>query len=223
MRGYGSFSLWQGMSMLNLDVSIRDDVAQRTLQALAAAAPGSTCELRGSLATGMADAYSDIDLLWTIPDKDFALACDAVESALSTVARIDNVRLDPEAAAHPARRLVFARFADMPLFWRVDLDMRSALDDPAVTAPPTTDFSRSATHSALMNAIAAIKALLRNQPDEAAGLLSRAYERIHVPAPVGEPHVWLVDLVDTIYDADDEQALLAERIRQLYRDAFGSE
>ncbi len=36
------------------------------VEALTRAVPGSSCRLLGSLATGTADAYSDIDLEWRL-------------------------------------------------------------------------------------------------------------------------------------------------------------
>lgn len=59
------------MKQLKLDTSIRTALAQRILITLRNAAPDSTAQLRGSLAEGREDAYSDIDIFWEIPDELF--------------------------------------------------------------------------------------------------------------------------------------------------------
>jgi hypothetical protein len=40
------------------------------------------------------------------------------------VTAVLSLRTDPELARSARRRLVFARLAGMPLFWRVDIDTR---------------------------------------------------------------------------------------------------
>ena len=163
----------------------RDELVRRIGAALRGAAPGSRVELRGSLAADRADEYSDIDLLWTVPDQDFAALAAAVPAILSTVRPVLSVRSDPELQRSRKRRLLFALFDGVPLFWRLDLDLRAAstaadpsydLDNPAAAG---TDWSLPA--SALANAIAAIKAIRRGNPDTARGLLERGFARIAVP------------------------------------------
>ncbi|WP_413812412.1 hypothetical protein [Streptomyces sp. OE57] len=52
--------------------------------------------------------------------------------ALGEVEPVDSVRSDPDFHRSDRRRLLFVRFAGVPLFWRFDLDVRtaSAADDP---------------------------------------------------------------------------------------------
>ena len=57
--------------MLELNPQVRGDLANRILACLATATPGSVVELRGSLAVGCADLYSDIGICWEVPDGDF--------------------------------------------------------------------------------------------------------------------------------------------------------
>ncbi len=98
------------------------------------------------------------------------------------------MRIDPGLARSDRRRLVFIRLAGVPLFWRVDLDVRArsvALDDSYDDGNPAarddTGWSRPA--SALENAVAAIKSAVRGRTEVTSGLLSRGYERVGLVPP----------------------------------------
>ncbi|HEV2376315.1 MAG TPA: hypothetical protein VGS19_29610 [Streptosporangiaceae bacterium] len=77
----------------------------------------------------------------------------------------------------------------MPLFWRVDLDIRAssiAADDSYDAASPAarSDAGWSRPASAVENAVAAIKTAVRGQAMATTALLSRGYERINAaPSP----------------------------------------
>lgn len=85
-------------------------------------------------------------------------------------------------------------FLDLPLFWRLDLEIGAAsavgLPDECLTyglpdgcpGARGEDWSRPA--SALANAVAAVKAVLREQPRTALGLLERGFRRIDAPDTV---------------------------------------
>ena len=126
--------------MVDLDLrpGRRQAVLEQITRALAHATKGSEVGLRGSLAVGAADAYSDIDLCWVVPDVQFETAVASVGYALARVERVVSLRLDPDYARSDRRRLIFARLAGMPLFWRVDLDIRAASVAPRTTATTTT-------------------------------------------------------------------------------------
>jgi hypothetical protein len=88
------------------------------------------------------------------------------------------VRSDPEFLHSGTRRLIFVRLDGLPLFWRVDLEIRSpaaALIDVDTDAD-APDWSLGA--SAAANAVAAIKAVARGQFEVATGLLQRGFTRI---------------------------------------------
>jgi hypothetical protein len=94
-----------------------------------------------------------------------------------------SLRTDPEVAQSARWRLIFARLCDVPLFWRVDIDIRAesiAADDQHDAGNPDarTDTGWSLPASAIENAIAAIKAAARGQADTADGLIRRGCERI---------------------------------------------
>ena len=143
-----------------LETEERARLVADLLTQLAVAIPGSTALLRGSLAECRADSYSDIDLLWDVPDADFSAAIAELPVTLSHVRSVASLRFDPDFQHSARRRLAFIRFAGVPLFWRVDLDIfaRSVdrnqdydRDNPSACG---TCWSRA--ESSLANAIAAI-------------------------------------------------------------------
>jgi predicted nucleotidyltransferase len=160
----------------------RAAVATVLCAALAASVPDSVASVRGSLATGNADPFSDIDLRWVVHDPAFAIAIERAWSTAETIGPLALGRLDPDLARSDRRRVLFLQYAHLPLFWRVDLEVRAASvaeadgyddDNPAARAE---HWSRPA--SALMNAVAALRAERRGRPVEADGLLARGFARI---------------------------------------------
>lgn len=209
---------------LNLDPGARATLARQILEALEAATPGSVARLRGSLAGGTADLYSDVDLLWEVPDENFQSAVARLPAILAGLGPVASLRSTPEFQHSDRRRLIFAQFRDVPLFWRIDLDVlaRSVgqdytydLDNPAARGE---DWSR--THSALMNAVAAIKALLRNREAQAEQLLVRGFHRAGHPVPEGAAQEQILKLVQGIAALDPARSDLARRITALHRWAF---
>lgn len=212
------------MRPLPLDPAIRAEFARRLLAELTRAAPGSAALLRGSLAEGRADAYSDIDLLWEVPDALFPECAARIAEILGDVHPLESLRLDRDFQNSDRRRLVFARFAGLPLFWRVDLDLfaQSAQRDPEYDAhnPAARGSDWSPTHSALMNAVAALKALLRGKPHHARQLLERGYQRAGLAPPAGDPPELILHLCNSIAVIDPSQVELAQRVLDLHRQVF---
>lgn len=174
----------------------RGALAEAVCAALNRACDGSQARLIGSLGAGTADAFSDIDVEWIVPDARFPDALATGTAALERVATVADVRLDPDFHHSARRRLLFVRFAHVPLFWRLDLDVRAASADagydvgnPAVRAGDA-EWSRPA--SALANAIGAVKAVARDRPASARGLLDRGFARIGADA--GATGAWRSDI-----------------------------
>lgn len=210
---------------LDLDHKKRLALAERVLTALSAAVTGSTALLRGSLAEGNADPYSDIDVLWEIPDALFQDAVARIEVTLASVQPVESLRSDPDFQNSAKHRLLFVQFAGIPLFWRLDIEVfaLSIHRDPGYDlhneAARGEDWS--ATHSALMNAIAAMKALLRGQEDNTRQLLLRGYERVRLKAPPGSPSELILSLCENIARMDPAKRELAQRIVELHQQVFG--
>ena len=77
----------------------------------------------------------------------------------------------------------------------------------------------SLTESALMNSVAAMKYLLRDDSDRAHESLERAFARIDERVPAGEPWDAIAELAETVGRKDLEQAELVRRVQLLHRDA----
>ena len=189
-RSFGYWQMGQDPSRwppvvadLDLRLERRHTFASKLLRNLENWVPGSVAELRGSLGSGTADDYSDIDIYWVVPDDSFTEAVDTLGAALSRETAVLSLRTDPEFARSTRRRLVFARLYGLPLFWRVDIDIRAdsvAADDLYDAGNPDarSDTGWSGPASAIENAIAATKAAARGQADTADGLLHRGFEGV---------------------------------------------
>ena len=143
-------------------------------------ASGSSTELIGSLASGNFDDFSDIDVRWLVGSAA-AEVMSQIDQVLGRVDRVASLRVDPDTRQSSTRQLLFVRFVEWPLFWRVDIEI-----DGDFSAVDTAE-AWSVEESALMNAVGALKALRRGQPVIAAGLLRRGFDRIHADDPGGHP------------------------------------
>lgn len=208
------------MTGLDLRPERRDRLAAKLRAALTAAIPDSRAELRGSLACGTADPYSDIDLAWMVPDDKFAAAVESAASAIQSVGTVSSLRRDP-GLARSDRQLIFVRLAGVPLFWRVDVEIRAAsvAADNAYDGANPADRSEagwSRPASAIENAAAAIKAAMRGQPCIADGLLSRGYQRIGLdPAPVADLPSKIIRLADSCAALESGLTALAVQVHQV--------
>lgn len=198
----------------------RDAAVRDLLSALRSCCRGSQVSLRGSLAAETADQYSDIDLNWVVPDDAFAECVEHVADYLNRTRPLYSVRSDPNFQHSSKRRLLFFLFRDLPLFWRVDLEMWavSVADEHTFDAdnPDARGHHWSRTASALANAVAAIKAIRRGEAGTAASLLNSGLERIGVSA-CSTGH-WLADVTRLTSAAAEQDASvteLAEQVRAL--------
>ncbi|HEV2376316.1 MAG TPA: hypothetical protein VGS19_29615 [Streptosporangiaceae bacterium] len=95
------------MTDLDLRPERRDLLASWLCVALTAVIPASQAGLRGSLAYGTADRYSDIDVVWAVPDGSFLAAAGSAVKAAGSVHPVSSMRIDPALAMSRRRRLVF--------------------------------------------------------------------------------------------------------------------
>jgi len=156
---------------LNLDPAVRRSLADAVTRALEEAVADSSAGLRGSLARGTSDPYSDIDVFWELPDAQFHDAIDDLSEILGSVGPIESIRADPLLQNSDKRQLIFVQFADLPLYWRVDIEVFAASierdDDYDLDNIDARGDHWSLTHSALANGVAALKSLLRGDPERA--------------------------------------------------------
>ena len=209
---------------MNPDVRQRRELADSVTAVLEKAAPGSQALLRGSLADRSADEYSDIDMLWEVPDSLFRMCVDNIREILSKAHPMESLRSDPNFQNSKKRRLFFVRFKDMPLFWRLDLevfaqsikrDSKYDLDNPDARGD---DWSFA--ESALMNAIAAVKAHLRGKDEVARELMERAYVRVGLDCPDLQLRELILELVDCVKAANPELRGLSGEIEKLLLESF---
>jgi hypothetical protein len=187
---------------------------------------GSTAGLRGSLARGGADLYSDIDAFWEVPDAQFCDAVDDLPVTLASVGPIESIRSDPLLQNSEKRRLVFVQFEKAPLYWRVDIEVfaesiqRDSSYDLENPDARGDDWSRP--HSALMNGVAALKWLLRGREQDARESLCRAFDRIDLPTP--DESLWdqIPVLAETVGRIDLDQAKLVRRLQLHHREALAA-
>jgi predicted nucleotidyltransferase len=209
---------------VDLDARRRTRLVDRILGCLEEAAPGSHALLRGSLAANTADQYSDIDVLWEVPDPDFQRCVASLEENLSRVRPVASLRSVPDFQNSETRRLIFGRFESIPLFWRLDLDIfaQSIHRDPEydLNNPNARGSEWSLTESALMNAVAAVKAHLRGKDAEARQLLVRAYGRVGLDLPDLELRELILRLADEIRIMDPKLSGLAQDVGNLVAEAF---
>ena len=204
---------------MDLDTRRRTRLVDRIPGCLEEAAPGSHALLRGSLAGDTADQYSDIDVLWEVPDSDFQWCVASLEENLSRVHPVASLRSVPDFQNSEKRRLIFVRFESIPLFWRLDLDIfaQSIHRDPEyeLNNPDARGSKWSLTESALMNAVAAIKAHLRGKDEEAQQLLVRAYQRVGLDFPDLGLRELILRLADEVRVIDPKLSSLAQDVRKL--------
>jgi hypothetical protein len=211
---------------VNLDPRVRSSLANAITHSLEQAVVGSTAGLRGSLARGAADRYSDIDSFWEVPDFRFHDAIDELPMTLSSVGPIESIRSDPLLQNSEKRRLIFVQFEKVPLYWRVDIeifaesiqrDVSYDLDNPDARGDDW-----SLTHSALTNGVVALKWLLRGCEEDARESLCRAFNRIDLPIP--DDSLWdqIPVLAETVGRIDLDQAALVRRLQLHYREALAA-
>lgn len=208
---------------MNLDSGERARLAASILAHLQGGIPGSTAVLRGSLAGREADQYSDIDVLWTVPNEAFAKAVAEVGAVLARVDPVESLRSDPAFHREAWRRLIFARFVDVPLFWRLDLDVVAQSPDEQDadhSAPQPADADWSRTESALMNAVAAVKAHLRGDDGRARQVLLPGYWRVGLEPRDLPLQNQIMGLVEGITRMDPGVGDLARRVKMLVLEGF---
>ena len=195
----------------------RDDAAALLLDVLAAACSAGAVCLIGSLAKpDAADQFSDIDIRWSIPPEHAAAELQSLRLTLQEVGDVESLRMDPDVRADS--RLVFARFQDWPLWWRVDLEIRSA-GLGSVSVPGADPWSPH--ESACMGVIVTLKALARHRTDEAEGLWIRALQRVDATDVAGDWQRRIGSLLDHLETRSPPTADLVARTRQLSQEVFG--
>ena len=196
----------------------RDEAAGLLLQVLAGACPAGEARLIGSLAApGEADAFSDIDLRWTVPPAEAAEQLRLLRATLQPCGQVESLRVDPEP--RPDWHLVFVRFQCWPLWWRVDLEIH-APGSGQVGVPDADPWSPY--ESACMGVVVTVKALARHRPEEAERVWAQALRRVDATDVAGDWPVRIGALLDQLAIRSPLTADLVSRTRHLSREVLGA-
>jgi hypothetical protein len=194
----------------------RSSAAALLVKVLAAACPAGEVWLIGSMGEPeRADVFSDIDLAWNVPPREAAAQLRSLRQTLQQVGQVESLRVDPEV--RPDALLVFVRFHGWPLWWRVDLEIRST----GLGALGVADSdSWSPEESACMGVIVTLKALARNRPETAEELMLRSLRRVDATDVAGDWQHRIGSLLDHLETRSPPTADLVSRTRQLARDVL---
>lgn len=198
------------------DLSLRTERAKKVTSALLATIPGSVVEARGSYARGTTDQFSDIDLMWEMPDEFFADATGQLETVLRQIAPVERLRSLPAFQRSDRRRHYIGYFVDLPLFWRLDLELFAASlrrdydYDRYNTAAHGRNWSLS--DSALFNAMAAIKTIARLKSASNLGLLEGVDENICYDILQNNPQRVISQLCNAAIARDPDCQTFADRV-----------
>jgi hypothetical protein len=195
----------------------REEAAALILDVLVAACPGGGVRLIGSMAKPEeADAFSDIDVRWTIPPSRAPGQLQSLRPTLQRVGKVESLRVDPDV--RPDSRLVFVRFQGWPLWWRVDLELHS----PGLGSVVVHDADPwSPDESACMGVVVTLKALARNRPEVAERVLALALQRVDATDVAGSWELRIGSLLDRLATSGPPTADLVSRTRRLSREVFG--
>lgn len=162
-----------------------------------------------------ADAFSDIDIRWTIPPGEARGQLQSLRMTLERVCEVESLRVDPDV--RPDSLVVFARFDGWPLWWRVDLEIHS-------TGVESLDVRGSdpwsPSESACMGVVVTLKALARNRPEVAEGLFVRALHRVDATDVDGDWTQRIGSLLDRVVTSSPRTAHLVAQTRQLSREVL---
>ena len=204
---------------MKLNIDERDRLVEGVMRALREAVPGSIAELIGSLAEDRADQYSDIDVLWEVPDSSLLGSTRRIGEILGRIRPVASLRSDPGFQDSDKRRVIYVQFEDTPLFWRVDINVVARSIGRDFSYDVRNQAARgdhwSPYHSALMNAVATIKALKRGKTQEASALMARAFNRVGLEAPGLGPGESIPVLLKAVTTMDPMQRRLAEQVATL--------
>lgn len=131
---------------------------------------------RGSFAEGTNDEYSDVDLLAEVHAGLDGRFFSALEGRLTGLYGPALVRYDPEHKDSLASQHVRFSFHEMPVFWRVDLEIVSSSETAEKWPSPFPEW-RAGT-SALMNVVWAIKYHRRGDEPKADHYLTSACDKL---------------------------------------------
>lgn len=131
---------------------------------------------RGSVAEGSHDEYSDVDLLARIGSELNEAFFYTLEHRLTELYGPALVRYDPNHKTDLDSQHVRFSFYDLPVFWRVDLEIVSLSEATEKWPSPFPEWQVGT--SALMNVVWAVKYHRRGRVEEADHYIASACEKL---------------------------------------------
>lgn len=173
-------------------------------------APGPV-EFRGSIAGGTFDQWSDVDIEASVERPlDAGLFC-GLERLLQDAHGPALVRYDPDYRNTTTEQGIRFSFYELPVFWRVDLIVRSRLDTERKYPHPFPEWSIGT--SALMNVIWAVKYHRRERGDDADRYVTAACQKIGL-RPVRFTTGSAVSILSELARREDVDSVLLSKTRQ---------
>lgn len=139
-----------------------------------------TVNFRGSFASGKVDDYSDVDLEALVHVELTQGFFDSLSACLKKHFGVFSVRFDPQQKDDRMAQNIMVNFHNFPVFWRIDLDIKSNLEASQKWPAPFPDWSVAT--SAFWNVVWAIKRVRRGE-DDANHYMFSACEKLGKPGP----------------------------------------
>lgn len=182
---------------------VRDELADQL--------PPAEVSFRGSFAEGSHDEYSDVDLLAEVSTRLDGRFFSALEGHLTGLYGPALFRYDPDHRRSSASQHVRFSFYELPVFWRVDLEVISASETAREWPSPFPRWMVGT--SALMNVVWAVKYHRREEHGPADHYLASACEKLGVERlPYTARNALRV--LDLLEDRDDVDEILLAKARE---------
>lgn len=170
---------------------------------------------RGSFAKSSYDNYSDVDLLAEVSSElDERFFC-TLEYRLTDLYGSALVRYDPDHETSPVSQHVRFSFYELPVFWRVDLEIVSSAETNEKGPLPFPEWQVGT--SALMNVVWEIKYHRRGRAEEADHYIASACEKLGVNERPYTMRVGL-EVLKVLEERRDIDRILLAKTREAVRE-----
>jgi len=171
----------------------------------------STVEFRGSFASGLIDDCSDVDvraLVHTELDQGFF---ERIADCLERRFGRSSIRYVPDQRRDPQAQNIRISFYDLPIFWRVDLDILSSR--PMEKKWPDPFPSWSLSQSAFWNLVWAVKYAIRGKTREQSDhYVACACEKLR-RQPITYSKSSVLEILAAIEACGETEAVFTDKLR----------
>lgn len=171
-------------------------------------APGKVNFL-GSFASGKVDQYSDVDLEVSVGVELTDGFYDSLSACLNKHFGAFSMRFDPQQKNDRMAQNIIVNFHNFPVFWRIDLDIKSDLGASQKWPSPFPDWSVAT--SAFWNVVWAVKRARRGEKDADHYMFS-ACEKLDRPGLMYS-HENVETLLSELCECHDVDEVLLSKLR----------